>query len=317
MDIRDRRGLKNAAAQSLENVPNQRRLVLIWAGVVALLSLAVSGLNYILQDQIGQTGGLSGIGMRSLLTTVQNVLTMGFTFLTPFWRMGYLAAVLKISRRETCEDGVLLAGFHHFFPVLRLLLLRGMLMIGLCIGCINLGSLLFSFTPLVSPIYALMEPLMQLSSEAEIVNALLCMDPATLLTAMAPVLIACGVLCAVVCILVAYRLRMADFYMMDTGCRGAMEALRLSNQMMRGNGAALFRLDISFWWFYLAEVLIAMLAWGDVLLAALGVSLPVSGSVLSFLCYFLSIAMQTALYVATYNYVTATYAKAYDSLKTA
>ena len=51
-----------------------RRLVLIYCGVIALLTLGTNGLHLLLDSHIGETGGLSGLGMRSVLQTVQELL---------------------------------------------------------------------------------------------------------------------------------------------------------------------------------------------------------------------------------------------------
>ena len=76
MDIRDRRGLKQWAAQRLDQADNARRLVLIWSVASAVISLLASFLSFLLDTQIEQTGGLSGIGLRSVLTTAQSLLSM-------------------------------------------------------------------------------------------------------------------------------------------------------------------------------------------------------------------------------------------------
>ena len=78
--LRDR-GAAMAAGCRAEN----RRLVLLYCGVIALLTLGSNGLHLYLDNHIGETGGLSGLGTRSVLQTVQELLTyLNFLF-SPFW----------------------------------------------------------------------------------------------------------------------------------------------------------------------------------------------------------------------------------------
>lgn len=314
MDIRDRRGLLAHADEALGCAPNHRRLVLLSTGAAAVVSLLVSLLNFMLAGQIDQTGGLAGIGMRSALSTAQNVLSIVVSFALPFWALGYTRAMLCISRKESVSDGVLLEGFRRFKMALSLFLLQGLLYFLVCMLCVNIGSILFSMTPLAEPAYELFASLLTLESEEAIMDAMYAMDLNVVLRAMAPMLIGCGVLCIIGCIPVSYRLRMGAYCIMDTPKGGALMAMLTSNRMMKGNCWALFKLDLQFWWFYAAEALIAALAWCDVLLPALGIALPFSEDVAYFLFYALSLGLQVVLYLVARNRIEVAYAKVYDTL---
>ena len=68
MNFRDRDSLIKEADKRLERTStDHKKLVLIYAGamtaVLAVLTVAVN----LLQSRIGETGGLSGIGLRSVL----------------------------------------------------------------------------------------------------------------------------------------------------------------------------------------------------------------------------------------------------------
>lgn len=310
MNIRDRRSLKAAARESLGAAPGHRRLILISAGAAAALSLMVSLLSYLLDGQIAQTGGLDGMGLRSILSTAQSLLSMGIGVALPFWSLGYISATLKLARKEPAEPAALLEGFRRFWPALRLLLSQQLIYIGVVLLCIYVGGAVLSFTPLAAPLYEVMLPVMEgLSAGAE-------PDAATLeqvMDAMVPIAIGVAVLSIAALIPVAYRLRMAQLRLMDRGC-GAMAALRDSSRMMRGNCFALFRLDLSFWWFYAVQALAVLLGYGDVLLAAAGVTLPISDGAAYFLFYAAGLLMQLLLSWYAQNFVEVTYAKAYDAL---
>ena len=69
------RDLKESAAQKLSEASyDPKKLVLIHTGLIVALNLAVNGLNLYLSEQIGTTGGLSGLGLRSVLQTAQTIL---------------------------------------------------------------------------------------------------------------------------------------------------------------------------------------------------------------------------------------------------
>ena len=75
MEQLNSRKLKNSAAASIEKAGfDPRKLVLFHTAVALALSLVALAIDFALELQIGNTGGLSGVGMRSVLETVQAVL---------------------------------------------------------------------------------------------------------------------------------------------------------------------------------------------------------------------------------------------------
>lgn len=310
MDIRDSRGLKASAADRLRRAPQAQRIILIWAGASAGLSLLVSFLSFLLSSQIELTGGLSGIGLRSVLSTAQSLLSLANMALAPFWSLGYTACVLRFVRQENAGPGDLLAGFRRFGPALRLMLLRYALYMGLAIGAVYLGSILLSMTPLALPMYEAMESNQELILSGTVTEELLL----SMMDAMIPILIGCVVLYIILIIPVSYRLRLAEFRLMDEPKCGALMAMRDSNQLMRRRCVSLFKLDLSFWWYFLAELLAAALCYGDVFLPALGVTLPFGSDTAFFLFYVIGMAAQVALLYFRGNYVQTTYGVFYGTV---
>ena len=84
--------------------------------------------------------------------------------------------------------------------------------------------------------------------------------------------------------------------------------------MMKRNGFALFRLDLSLWWYFLLTALASAVGYGDVLLPMVGITLPWPETVSYFLFYGLFLVIQFAIYYFFGNRVGITYALAYDSL---
>ena len=310
MDIQDRRGLKHLAAEKLNGIPNARRIVLIWAGASALVSLLVSFISFLLDGQIEGTGGLSGIGLRSILTTAQTLFSLANVVLMPFWSLGYTACVLRFSRDADCQPQNLFEGFRRIGPAFRMMLLRALLYMGVILLAGNLASILFSMSPSSLAMYELME----LHEEAFLAGTVSDAVAMELLIAMKPMLIGGGLLCAAVLIPVLYRLRLAEFRLMDEPrCRARVSLLE-SNRLMRRNGWALFRLDLSFWWYFLAELLAASLCYGDILLTAFGIPLPMGSDLAFFLFYVLGLGAQVALLYYKGNFVQTTYALFYRAL---
>lgn len=310
MHIRDRKGLEEAAAQALRLAPNHKQLVMVSAGAAAGLSLAVSLLSFLLEGQIAQTGGLAGLGLRSVLSTVQTVLFYAVFVLTPFWSMGFTSTALKLSRKQDVTLATLLDGFRRFGPVLRLMLLQGVLYFFLATGCVYIGSSIFAFTPLASPMYEIL-----LESDVLTTGVVDEATLAALTKAIVPVLLGCAVLFALIAIPISYRLRLAELRIMDEKRCGALAAMLESSRAMRRNCVALFRLDLHFWWFYLAEGAVTALCYGDQILPAMGIHLPFSEDVAYFVFFVIGMAAQLVLYWYARARVAVTYAKAYDALR--
>lgn len=306
MDIHDRRGLKDNAQRMLSGASyDPGKLMLIYNGIAVLVMLVISVLNYILALQVEDTGGLSGLAMRSMLETAASVLQLAGNLVMPFWTMGYVAAILAIARGQRVGPETLLTGFRRFGPVMRLVFLQAVIYLCLAILCINISTTIFMLTPMSAPLEEILLADPELLDDATLVAAY---------NAMIPLLVIFCVVYAAVCVPISYRFRMADYALLDDPRMGAMGALRRSTRLMRGNAMALVRLDLSFWWFYGLEAVLLALCYGDVILGALGVQLPISADAAYFVFYVLYLAGQMVLYLWRRNQVETTYALAYCGL---
>ena len=311
MDICDRRGLKGSAREALLGAAyDPKRLILIHTGAMAVLSLILAVLNFVLEKGIGGTGGLSGIGTRSILTTAQSVLQLAQVIILPFWQIGWLFVTIKLSRKEQAAPEDLLEGFRRFFPVLRLYLLQGALYMGIAMLCSYVASIIFMMTPWAAPFMDVVMQYMEATDTAAMEAALEQVTADAVLPLM-------GIMAVVFVVFAApyfYRFRMAQFVILDNPKPGALAALRESRKMMRGNAVSLFKLDLSFWWFYGLELLIVALAYLDALLPLLGVTLPWSSAVTYFVLMVLYSGCQMLLYWCCKPQVDVTYAKVYEAL---
>lgn len=310
MAILDRHNLRRQAADKLAAVHNRGKLVLLFACVPAGLSLVAGIVSVILDGQIAGTGGLGGLQLRSILSTIQAMLNIALFAFVPFWNLGYTSVALKWSRGEAACEKDLLNGLRRFGPALRLMLLRMMVYFAISFAVAQVASILFSLTPWAASFYQQLESSGLLDPAAVIDEAAI--EP--LVTAMIPYWIIAGALYIAALIPVTYRLRMAEFRIMDEPQCGALMALFQSNRMMKGNCVKLFKVDLQFWWYYLASILIPVLCYGDVLLPAVGVTLPFDPLVSFFLFYVVAQLAQILLYWGCRNQVECTYAYAYDEL---
>lgn len=310
MDIRDRQGLKRLAAERLGKAPQAKRIVLIWAGISALASLLVSFISFLLDARIEDTGGLAGIGLRSFLETAQTLLSLANMLLAPFWSLGYIACVLGFAQEQETHPRSLLEGFRRMGPAIRMMLLRMLLYVGIFLLAGNIASFLFT----LSPSSLQMLQLMEVHEEALMTGAVSEEVATEMLQAMTPMLIGGALLFVAAMIPMSYRLRLAEFRLMDEPRCKARASLLESNRLTRRNCMALFRLDLSFWWYFLAELLAAGLCYGDVLLAAFGIPLPMGADLAFFAFYVLGMGAQVALLYFRGNYVQTTYALFYRNL---
>ena len=310
MPIFDHRALRQKAADRLSAAPNQGKLVLLYVCVSAGLSLAAGLVSMLLESQIAGTGGLGGLQTRSILSTAQSMLNILLLIFIPFWNLGYASVALKLGRGKDATGSDLLNGFRRFGPVLRLLLLRLVVYFAVGFVAVQVASFVFAMTPWSEAFYQQMESSGMLSATAELDEAAM----EALIPTMIPYWIIAGALYVLALIPVTYRLRLAEYRLMDESTNGALMALLQSNRMMKGNCVAFFKLDLQFWWYYLAGLLVTLLCYGDVLLPLAGISLPFSAEVGFILFYVVSQAAQILLYWRCRNQVECTYICAYDAL---
>ncbi len=303
--------LKNTAKGLLaERGSDPRRLVAIYAGVSAGVSLAVLVISFLLNRGIAETGGLSGLGTRSMLSTIAVVLQVVVGLLLPLWTMGYKSAALCFARRGTQPS--LLTGFQNFSPVFRLLVLKALILGLAAFLCLYPATILFFMTPLAEPVNDVLAPYVVAQTEvSQIMQDTEAM--AALQEAARPLLLFFGGLLLLVAVPVFYRLRFAELALMDNPKSGARAALKKSLLLTKRRCGQLLTLDISYWWYYLLSAGAALFAYGDSILSFLGVSLPISADAAYFLFSLLHLALTFALAYAAQNQVETTYALCYDA----
>ena len=290
-------------------------LVLVYCGVIALLSLGSNGLNLYLESQIGNTGGLSGLGMRSVLQTIQSVLNYVNMFFGPFWSAGFLLAVLGMVRGREPRLDHLTGGFRRFGRILGGLAFEFLVVIALSMAAINLASIVFALTPMGQELAAILEPLMTdpnfITAEGVINLELLPVEE--LYRALLPMMVLTALILVPVFLWLGYCFRMATYLMVErpiSGVRAHFESLRL----MRGHKWQMLKLDLSFWWYHLLGAVIAAVGYLDVILEMLGIQVGIDPMVMFFGTLVVYYALMMALYLWKKCDVDAAYVLAFEQI---
>ncbi len=302
---------RSASKKSLDRAFRPGRVILIHTGAALLLSLLLTAIDYFLDKQISTTGGLSGIQTRTILTTIQSTLHLFQLIALPFWQIGYTYYALQVAHGHNAGFSDLWQGFRRFGPVLKLRLLQGIMIVLLIIACSYATSFLFFFTPWAAPIMEQAEALaVSGMDEAAIAEAItgITMDAAV------PILIIFSLCALAGGIFLFFRFRLAEMWLLDHSGNSALLALRSSRKAMRGNFKAMLRIDLSFWWFYLLEILITVLRYSNVILKSFGMEMTTDAFSHYLIFFSLYIWAQMALYWWKRNEVAVTYAHAYMAL---
>lgn len=309
MDIRNSKAICTDAQQALSAQRfDPKKLALLHTGAAAIFSLLLTVVHFVLEKQMENAVGLSGVGLRSVLATAQSVLSIASFAIIPFWEFGFTAAGLRFSRQQQAEPATLLEGFRRWGGVLRLTILRFIYYIAIMFVCAQVATVVYTFTPFSAPFMDAM--LTAMESGAALDETAL----QALLPSLIPLYIIAGILLCIVLIPAIYRLRFAEFALLDSPRPAALPAMFASWRMLRKNCLSLFRLDLQYWWYYLLSAVISVVGYGDLIAASLNIHLPFSSDTAFFVFYLLHLACQIVLSWQARSRITATYAVAYDTL---
>lgn len=315
MDIRNLPQLKETAARRLQQAQYKKQIILIYAGITIGLSALVTILTYLLSNRISQTGGLSNMGTRTILSTLQSLLPIVQNMILLCLELGFLNAMIRMSRGLYTSPQSLRAGMSRFWAAVRCALLLSFRYLMAGIGSFYLATMIFGLTPLSNKATEILMPMVE---QVTVLGNEIVIDDATALAltdAMIPMLVIFGIIFVLIAVPMFYRYRLANYILMDKPAYGALMAITESKLLMRRNGFAMFRVDLSLWWYYLLTAVSAAICYADVILSLLGMPLPFSETVNYFLPYVVFLAVQFGIYYFFANRVGVTYALAYEALK--
>jgi len=304
--------LKKNAAERVAASKNAQQVVLVYIGIVTLAAVLVTIVNYTLNLQINQSGGLGNMGLRSMLSTIQTVLPIVQGAALMCLELGYTSAMLRVFREQYISIRSMKLGFSRFWLLLRTVIFKGFLYMILSVAAFWISMQIFLLTPLSEPVIQIIEPLAaDPSFSPEQLMELPIMEQ--LSGAMLPMLLLFGAVYLAMCIPIGYSLRLVNYIIIDKPGISALAAMIESKDMMRGSRMRLFKLDLSLWWWYLLSVLVGLVSYADMLLPMVGVTLPFAGDIAYFLFYALGLISQFALFFLLRNRVEVIYAQVYEA----
>lgn len=317
MALLNSKQLKHGAQEQMHRLSGDpRALIALYTGVIVLINLLVSGLNLFLDHQIGATGGLSGLGMRSVLETLQSILTYLSVFFTPFWSAGFLFSVICIVRTGRADPKNLMEGFRRFPSVILFHMNKLILTMMIGTAVTSFASLVFMLTPFSRDLEALTAALYESGSLflADGTVNLQALDPTALLRACIPLFVIFLAIFVPVYAFISYSLRLCPYLIMGEKRMGGFMCMFVSFRMMRGRRFQMFKLDLSFWWYYLIDAALTVILYLDMILPLLGIELPFNPTMSFFACLILYGVAQAAFYMWKKLPVDTAYVLAYDAI---
>lgn len=310
MDILNPRSLRQRARQALARGREPKKVIYTYAGITLAISLLILVLNLWLEKQISGTGGLGNMGTRAVFSTVQQAIPMLTSFVAMCLDLGFLYGLMRISRGQYADHTDLKVGFQRFWPLLRMVILQGIVYFALAFLAIQISGTVFMFTSWSEPLMELIYPIAASGSTV--------IDEATMTAAIpliTPMFLIFGLVYAAVLIPVLFKLRMASFCLLDDPRAGALAAMRASSRMMRRRFLDMLKIDLSLWPYHLAVVLVNLLLYSDVLLSLMGIPLPMDGEVYYLVTCALSAVAQFGIQVLLRSPAETTYLLAYEQLR--
>lgn len=302
--------------------PDYRKLLTLHTAISLGVVLVIAIVQTLLNSFTVNQSGLSGLGTSAIFMTASSTVGTIYDLLAPFWGLGAVYISIRLTRRQESGFSSLLRGFQRWGVVLRFYLL---LIIASVVIVMVLSNVLAIGIGLLAPLYAMLVPVpesmdaavaemeekMMVFAETADPEVLISAIPQDVLLYVLPLCILILVVCVVVMLHLYYRVRLSQYLLMDDPAVGARASIAMSNQMTKGNKWNLCKLDLSFWWYFILEVLVLMI--GEIPNA---VSLPISGDVAQLLFLAISYAAQIGLVWLFGARIQATLACAYDQLRT-
>lgn len=309
MEILNPKTLSDRALNALRRGREPKKVIYGYALLVLIINVVVIGSDYLMDYMIASTGGLSNMGNRAILSTIQQAVPSIASYLGMCLELGFLGAMMRLCRGQYADHTDMKVGLRLFWPLLRMTILMSMLFFLVLFLVCQVVSMFYGLTPRGMQMAELLYPYL-LSGES--------LDEATLTAAwslMVPMLVIVLVVGIAALIPLIFRFRMANYCLLDYPREGARAALRRSNRMMKGKFLPMLKLDLSLWLYHVSMVLVSVILYLDVLLPALGVQLPLDAKLLGLIVYVLSTAWQFFVQLKLRPRAEGAYLMAYEALR--
>ena len=306
MVIQNYKDIRSRAKKTLDYTPwDVKKLVLVFALVSWGVSFLLLGIDALLALGTEKAQGLSGLGVLSLLETASSALSLVFEIFNLFWLPGILYCGLMLLREQDPWPKGLLRGFKKWKSFVKLTIL--------------IYILIFALTMVLAPVISILSlPFMggfeeilanMPENEADMVAYVEALPADQLMRATMPMLIMAVVAVLAITIPLFYRARLVFLLLLDEEQLGVREAIRFSFKLTKGSCIQLFRLDLSFWWYYLLLALVNILPLGAELIGW-------SGTAATLGCSAVAAILGIGVYMLGLMKVNTANAVAYDHLRT-
>lgn len=256
MVIQNYRDIKARAVKTLNYTPwDVKKLALVFGLVSLCVAPLLTGVDALLALGMENAEGLSGIGLYSMLATVSSVLSMAWGIFSIFWTPGILYCGLMLLREQNPWPKGLLQGFKKWKGLVKYTILVALFVFALAMAIAPVVSIIS--LPFMGQFQELLEAMPE--SETDMMLYLENLPTQQLLMATLPMLIIMWGAVLAVLIPLSYRARLVHLILLDEEQIGAREALRFSFKLTKGSCMQLFRLDLSFWWYYLLTAVVGLL----------------------------------------------------------
>ena len=303
-------------AIAAENRFATRRLVLLYCGVIAALTLVVPALDLFLSHQISSTGGLSGMNLRTVLQTMREILNLVNQFFGPFWSAGFVFAMMAMVRGREPQTRDLTMGLRKGFRVLGHIAFEFLFVVALLVAAGYLAALIIALTPLGAEMSEALTPYVSdpnfYTAEGAVNVELIPLE--VLYDILLPISIGTAVLFLPAYIRLSYGFRLSLYLLLDGAAPSAVQARFMSCRLMKGHKWSMLKLDLSWWWYYLLVAVITALGYLDVILALMGIPLPMDETVMFFGTIAVYCVLISALSLWKKAPVEAGYALAYEAI---
>jgi uncharacterized membrane protein len=275
------------------------KLVLIHSAIAVGVTFLLIPITWLAQNA-GSDSSIGSAENQILLTTLQWMLQFVAVLGIPFWNAGLSFCALRTLQGKDNSSHTLLEGFRCWSPIGTSLLIQGLNYWLLTMINSLIPSAFLSTIPL--PL-SFQEALLAYAEKPVFP------PPDNILLFFKVYFV---IYCICLPILLVPRLylhRLIPYKIMDgdEACNG-LQAVLYSRILMKGKRRKLLLLDLSFWWFYLLEMCISGIAMADVILAAMGIALPIGSEITFWLFPVVALLLRLVLYYLAKPKLAITYA---------
>lgn len=256
MVIQNYRDIKARAAKTLSYTPwDVKKIVLVFSLAALCVSPLLTAINALLLAAGENAQGLSGLGVYSMLETVSSLLITAWMVFDMFWMPGILYCALQLLREQNPWPKGLLRGFTKWVSILKYNILVALFIFALVMFISPVVSILS--LPFMGQFQEILLAVPE--TETDIMAYIETIPTQELAQAVMPMMIMMFVAIFAVLIPLSYRARLVSLLLLDEERLGVRDAFRYSFRLTKGSCIQLFRMDLSFWWYYLLTVAVGVL----------------------------------------------------------